>query len=83
MSAGFVEGRNQCQWKRATSCAARRAGMPPEQVIVMLANLSGGVVMADVVEVGSWQRDVEQAENQQSDPQPTDSRRDPKATKPH
>lgn len=47
-----------------------RAGVPAEQMIVVLANLAGAVVVAQVVIVGLRQRSVHQAEDQQRDPRP-------------
>ncbi len=44
-------------------------GVPAEQVVVVLADLAGGVVVANVVEVGLRQRSVSQAEDQEHDPQ--------------
>jgi hypothetical protein len=48
-----------------------RAGVPAEQVVVVLADLAGPVVVTDVVEVGLRQRGVDQAEDQQADPHAT------------
>jgi hypothetical protein len=44
-------------------------GMPAEEVVVMLADLPGLVMMPDVVEIGLGPGRVDQAEDQQGDPQ--------------
>lgn len=46
-----------------------RRGMPPEQVVMVDADLARRIVMPNVVEVGLRQRDMDQARDQQSDPE--------------
>jgi hypothetical protein len=43
--------------------------MPAQEMIVVEADLSGRVVVADIVIVSLWQRDPDRAEDQDSDPQ--------------
>jgi hypothetical protein len=44
-------------------------GMPAQEMVVIGADLAGRVVVADIVIVGLRQRDVDRAEDQNSDPQ--------------
>ena len=44
-------------------------GMPAEQVVMMLADLAGLVVMPDVVEIGLGPGRVDETKDQQADPQ--------------
>ncbi len=44
-------------------------GMPAQEVVVVRADLAGLVVVADVVVVGLRQRDMDRAEDQEPDPQ--------------
>jgi hypothetical protein len=44
-------------------------GVPSEEVVVMLADLTGRVVVADVVEIGLGPGRMDEAEDQQADPQ--------------
>ncbi len=44
-------------------------GMPAEEMVVKLADLSGLILMADVVKVGLRPGRVDQAQDQQDDPQ--------------
>lgn len=69
--------------KERNILSGRGIGMPAEQVVVMLTDLTWVVMMADVVKVRLWQRHMQQAEHQQADPHPSDPRLCPKATEAH
>ena len=45
--------------------------MPPEQVVMIDAGLTLGVVVSDVVKVGLRQGDMQQARDQETDRQPS------------
>jgi len=67
--AGAVQGRENpvpVQDRRIGIVA--RGRMPPEQMVVVDADLARRVVMANVVEVGLRQGNVDQARDQQADP---------------
>lgn len=48
-----------------------RSRMPAEQVVVVVADFAGRIVVANVVEVGLRQRSMDEAEDQENDPQAT------------
>jgi hypothetical protein len=48
--------------------------MPPEQVVVVEANLSGLVMVANIVIIGLRQGDAEQTQDQDRHSEPTQSR---------
>ena len=48
-----------------------RGGMPPEQMVMVDADFARRVMMANVVEVGLRQGNMDQARDQQADPDPS------------
>lgn len=67
--AGAVQGReNPMPVQDGRISIVARGRMPPKQMVVVDADFARRVVMANVVEVGLRQGNVDQARDQQADP---------------